>query len=345
MPALLTPFDSRPESRPRRSNPGWSTSCWRVARTGWWCSAARANFKSIDWDQRSLAISTAVEASAGKAPVLAGAGLPNLKATIDQIKSAAAAGADGCLVTPPYYFPIDQDAIVEWFKALIIASPVPIMYYHFPGMTKLVAEPDTVVQMRDAGLAGIKDSGGQIGYLQQVLARLADDPNFRVIVGGDAHFLAALIHGVDGTIGLQPSVAPEIDARLFEAFWRAILTLRQTGSAGPWRLAARCWMDRAAARPKARPCWKDWGFAGGPSRRRCKRSRIRKPTIRGRGSKTSCKARRQSVDAYLIQRRRIPGFGRTNPSSRSLRHSGLRGGSLLSNAKITRLTRNDANGI
>ncbi len=175
-------------------------------------------FQSIDWDQRSLAISTAVEASAGKTPVLAGAGLPNLKATIDQIKSAAAAGADGCLVTPPYYFPIDQDAIVEWFKALIIASPVPIMYYHFPGMTKLVAEPGTVVRMRDAGLAGIKDSGGQIGYLQQVLARLADDPNFRVMVGGDAHFLAALIHGVDGTIGLQPSVAPEIDARLFEAF-------------------------------------------------------------------------------------------------------------------------------
>ena len=175
-------------------------------------------FQSIDWDQRSIAISTAVDASGGKTPVLAGAGLPNLKATVDQIKAAADAGADGCLVTPPYYFPIDQDAIVAWFEALIDASSVPIMYYHFPGMTKLVAEPDTVVRMRDAGLAGIKDSGGLTAYLQQVLARLADDPDFRVMVGGDAHFLAALVHGADGTIGLQPSVVPEIDARLFEAF-------------------------------------------------------------------------------------------------------------------------------
>ena len=175
-------------------------------------------FQSIDWDQRHLAVSTAVEASGGRVPVIAGAGLPNLKATIDQIKASADAGADGCLVTPPYYFPIDQDAIAAWFETLINASPVPILYYHFPGMTKLSAEPDTIVRMRDAGLAGIKDSGGQITYLQQVLARLADDPDFRVTVGGEAHFLAALVHGADGSIGPNPNIAPELNVGLFEAY-------------------------------------------------------------------------------------------------------------------------------
>ena len=49
-------------------------------------------FQSIDWDQRYLAVSTTVEASAGRVPVIAGAGLPNLKATIDQIKASADAG-------------------------------------------------------------------------------------------------------------------------------------------------------------------------------------------------------------------------------------------------------------
>ena len=174
-------------------------------------------FQSIDWDQRSLAVSTAVEVTHGRAPVIAGAGLPNLKATIDQIKAAADAGADCCLVTPPYYFPIDQDAIVAWFEALVGASPVPIMYYHFPGMTKLVAEPDTVVRMRDAGLSGIKDSGGELAYLRQVLDRLADDPDFRITVGGERHFHDALRHGADGSIGPQPNIAPELNARLFEA--------------------------------------------------------------------------------------------------------------------------------
>ena len=175
-------------------------------------------FQSIDWDQRSAIISGAVEAWTGNGPVLAGAGLPNLKATIDQIQVAADAGADGCLVTPPYYFPIDQDAIVAWFQTLIEASPIPIMYYHYPGMTKLVAEPATIVRMRDLGLAGIKDSGGTLVYLQQVLECLAGDRNFRVMVGGDGHFLAALVHGADGTIGMQPSVVPEIDVQLFEAY-------------------------------------------------------------------------------------------------------------------------------
>ncbi len=175
-------------------------------------------FQSIDTDQRGIAISTAVEACGGRVPVLAGAGLPNLKATIEQIKAAEDAGADGCLVTPPYYFPIDQDAIVAWFERLVAATSLPILYYHFPRMTKLMAEPDTVVRMREAGLAGIKDSGGLTTYLQQVLLRLADDPGFRVMVGGDNHFLAALVHGADGTIGLPPNVVPEIGSRLFEAY-------------------------------------------------------------------------------------------------------------------------------
>ncbi len=175
-------------------------------------------FQSIDWDQRYAAVSTVVEASGGSVPVIAGAGLPNLKATIDQIKASADAGADCCLVTPPYYFPIGQDAIAAWFEKLIEASPVPILYYHYPAMTKVSVEPDTLVRLRDAGLAGIKDSGAQILYLQQVLARLADDPGFRVTIGGEAYFLAALLHGADGSIGPHPNVAPEINVGLFEAF-------------------------------------------------------------------------------------------------------------------------------
>ena len=174
--------------------------------------------QGADWDQRAAAVSAVAEAVNGRVPVIAGAGLPNLKATIDQIKEAEDAGADIALVVAPYYFPIDQDAIVAWFDRLVAASGIPIMYYHFPGMTKLSADPDTVVRLRDVGVAGMKDSGGLTTYLHEVLSRLRDDPGFPIMLGGDYHLVDALINGADGCIGLAQNVVPHLSVDMYEAF-------------------------------------------------------------------------------------------------------------------------------
>ena len=171
-----------------------------------------------DWDQRSAAIATVVEAVNGQVPVIAGAGLPNLKATIDQIKEAAGVGADAALVVPPYYFPIGQDAIVAWFDRLVSESPIPVMYYHFPDMTKLSADPDTVVRLRDVGVAGMKDSGGSTTYLHEVLFRVREDEGFPVMLGSDGHLIDALLNGADGCIGLPQNVVPHLSVDMFNAF-------------------------------------------------------------------------------------------------------------------------------
>ncbi len=174
--------------------------------------------QGADWDQRGAAISTVVEAVNGRVPVIAGAGLPNLKATMEQIKEAEGAGADAALVVAPYYFPIGQDAIVAWFERLISASGIPIMYYHFPGMTKLSADPDTVLRLRDVGVAGMKDSGGLTTYLHEVLTRVRDDAGFPVLLGSDYHLVDALINGADGCIGLPQNVVPHLSVDIYETF-------------------------------------------------------------------------------------------------------------------------------
>lgn len=174
--------------------------------------------QGADWDQRAATISAVVEAVNGRVPVIAGAGLPNLKATIDQIKEAEDAGADIALVVAPYYFPIGQDAMVAWFERLVSASGIPIMYYHFPRMTKLSAEPDTVLRLRDVGVAGMKDSGGLTTYLHEVLVRVRDDAGFPVMLGSDYHLVDALINGADGCIGLPQNVVPHLSVDMYNAF-------------------------------------------------------------------------------------------------------------------------------
>ncbi len=175
-------------------------------------------FQGIRWSDRSAMLRSAVGAAAGRIPVIAGAGLPNLWATLDQISQAADCGADAALVTPPYYFPIDQDAIVDWFARLAESSQLPLLYYHFPTMTKLIAEPTTVERLRDVGLVGLKDSGGSSAWLHSVLARVGFREDFRVFLGGDGHLLDALVHGASGCIGLNQNVVPHISAQLCQSY-------------------------------------------------------------------------------------------------------------------------------
>ena len=98
-------------------------------------------FQGIAYGQRRRALAAAVAAAAGRIPVIGGAGLPNLWATIEQIQEAADCGVDATLVTPPYYFPIGQDEIVDWFARLVEASSLPILYYHFPGYDQVGRRP------------------------------------------------------------------------------------------------------------------------------------------------------------------------------------------------------------
>jgi len=175
-------------------------------------------FQGARWEERAHALATVVDEVDGKVPVIAGAGLPNLWATIDQIKEASDNGADAMLVTPPYYFPIGQDQIIDWFAKLVEASPIPVMYYHFPKMTKLTADPDTIVRLREVGVVGVKDSGGNTGWLHSTLIRTRGYKDFKLLLGSDYHLVDALINGADGCIGLPQNVVPHISVQMYESF-------------------------------------------------------------------------------------------------------------------------------
>ena len=205
-------------------------------------------FQGIAYGERRRALAATVEAAAGRIPVIGGAGLPNLWATIEQIQEAADCGVDASLVTPPYYFPIGQDEIVDWFARLVEASSIPLLYYHFPTMTKLVAAPATVRRLAECGVIGLKDSGGSTAWLHSALAATASKPEFKVFIGGDGHLLDALVNGGAGCIGLNQNVVPHISAQLFEAYRAGDLA-----GAGEFQRQAVEFSNQLAAPPLGQP--------------------------------------------------------------------------------------------
>jgi dihydrodipicolinate synthase/N-acetylneuraminate lyase len=70
-------------------------------------------FPAMTDSMRQAAMETAIDEVDGKVPILIGCGEPGTQRTIEQVKVAAKTKADGVLVAVPYYFPMDQAAVLR----------------------------------------------------------------------------------------------------------------------------------------------------------------------------------------------------------------------------------------
>ncbi len=169
-------------------------------------------------------LAAVVQANAGRVPIICGVAQSHLAGAQHEVAAAAALGADAALVTPPFYYPMDQAGVLAFFRTLARRSPIPILLYNIPQFTKVVAEPETVATLaREGSLVGIKDSSRNFEYFELVRAATRDLPHFRVFTGSDTMLLVSLVMGGAGTICGAANVAPAWVVHIYDAFRRGDL--------------------------------------------------------------------------------------------------------------------------
>ena len=158
-----------------------------------------------------------IEVTAGRVPVIAGAGSNSTAEAIQLASHAEQAGADAVLVVTPYYNKPNQDGIFAHFKAVHDAIGIPVILYDVPGRTVVSLGLDTVVALADLPrIAGIKDATGEIGLVSDYLERIG--PEFCQLSGNDESALGHRAQGGVGCISVSANVAP----RLCADFQRAL---------------------------------------------------------------------------------------------------------------------------
>jgi 4-hydroxy-tetrahydrodipicolinate synthase len=202
---------------------------WHVAE-GTQCIGAvgtTGESPTVSVEEHCEVIRVAVEHTAGRIPVMAGAGGNSTAEAIELSRYALKVGADCTLSVVPYYNRPSQDGIYAHFRAIAEAVDIPMVLYNVPGRTVADMQHETVLRLAQVpGVIGIKEATGNI---ERACWLIRDVPSgFAIYSGDDATAAALMLMGGHGSISVTANVAP-----------RAIQALCAAALAGDARETAR----------------------------------------------------------------------------------------------------------
>lgn len=153
-------------------------------------------------DEKAQLLHTVRHAVGPDIKVIAGVSSNDTAHTVAMVRSAAQNGADGLLVTAPYYNRPSQDGIVAHFQAVHEESDLPILVYDIPGRTGVRIAPETMDRLaRLERVRGVKDATGNVSAGIQAMRRTGlewysgdDALNFFFMAGGASGVISVVGH-------------------------------------------------------------------------------------------------------------------------------------------------------
>ncbi|MFI5817557.1 5-dehydro-4-deoxyglucarate dehydratase [Streptomyces rishiriensis] len=124
-------------------------------------------FHALAPEEFEACVRAAVQETAGRAPVVAGAGYGTALA-VRYARLAESAGADGLLAMPPYLVVAAQEGLLRHYRSVAAATSLPVIVYQ---RDNAVFTPETVVELaRTEGIVGLKDGLGDLDLMQRIIS-------------------------------------------------------------------------------------------------------------------------------------------------------------------------------
>jgi 4-hydroxy-tetrahydrodipicolinate synthase len=167
--------------------------------------------------ERNRLVSTAIEASAGRVPVVAATGSQSLAETHELTDHAVARGADALLIVTPYYIRPPQRGLISYYLDIAARHETPWMIYHIPGRTAVSVTLDTMRELkeRSAHFVGMKHAVNDLGFVSECLHALG--PDFKVFVGLEELSFPMMAIGACGLMNAVGNLRPDVLAKLCDA--------------------------------------------------------------------------------------------------------------------------------
>ncbi len=187
---------------------------WQIAEgtTGLVPVGTTGESPTLSHEEHETVVETVVKASAGRVPVIAGAGSNNTAEAIRFMQFAQKVGADAALVVTPYYNKPTQGGLIAHFTALHDCCELPIFIYNIPGRSAVDMSSATMGELAKLPrIIGVKDATADMARVTE--QRMLCGTDFIQLSAEDASALGFNAHGGVGCISVTANVAPRLCAQ------------------------------------------------------------------------------------------------------------------------------------
>ncbi len=172
-------------------------------------------FAYLNPEQRLAVVQTSVAATRGRVPVIPGVASCAIADAVAQARAYEAAGADGILAIMEAYFPVGDEGVYQYFKAIAEAVSLPVVLYTNPNFQRSDLSLPVIDRLSQLpNIAYLKDASNNTGRLLSIMQRVQGRMQ---VFAASAHIPAAvmLIGGVGWMAG-PACLVPRQSVRLYE---------------------------------------------------------------------------------------------------------------------------------
>ncbi|MDM5332938.1 dihydrodipicolinate synthase family protein [Ureibacillus composti] len=129
-------------------------------------------------------------------------------------------GADAVLIVNPFYWPLNDTQMVDYYSKIIQSTELDAYLYNVPMLSSQEVPIRVITELleKHENLKGIKETISDIGRYRKLIEQIRPNyPDFVILTGFDDHFTSSMLIGTNGSINSTAVVFPEISVNLQRA--------------------------------------------------------------------------------------------------------------------------------
>ena len=169
-----------------------------------------AESPTISVEEKKKIFDCFVKTTANRVPLVMGLGGNNTAALAQSLQEVDSKGFSAILSVSPYYNRPTQEGIYRHYKALDVATPLPLLLYNVPGRTAANITAETTLRIAHdcPNVIGIKEASGDLVQGREILAGRPKD--FIVVSGDDETAIQLIQSGAEGVISVIAGGFPNL---------------------------------------------------------------------------------------------------------------------------------------
>ena len=202
----------------------------RAGAHGFWIAGGTGESVYLTEAENNRIAEIAADRNGGRVKNIMHVGAATTAQAARQAEHAAKAGVEAICAVPPFFYGVEDYAIVEYYRVVGAASDLPLFAYNLPHATGVDIDPDLMAKIQDEvpQLRGLKHSSSEFHNVAAFI-----DMGLDCFIGSSLLMAPALAIGAAGCIDGPLCIVPEL--------WVDIWDAHRSGDAN----AARAAQERA----------------------------------------------------------------------------------------------------